>query len=49
MIKYLTKIHPPMIYSSCSLGGFFMHSGSDGLKDKAVAGKPSVTRLTQSN
>ena len=31
------------------LGGFFMTSGSGGLKDKAVAGRPSVTKLTQSN
>ena len=32
-----------------SLGGFNMTSGSEGLKDKAVAGSPSVTKLTQSS
>ena len=32
-----------------SLGGFNITSGSEGLKDKAVAGNPSVTRLTQSS
>ena len=35
--------------SSLPLGFFFMASGSAGLKDKAVAGRPSVTRLTQSS
>ena len=29
-----------------SLGSFFSTSGSLGLNDKAVAGRPSVTRLT---
>ena len=38
-----------MIGSSCFLGGFYMTSGSGGLKDRAVAGNPSVTKLTQSN
>jgi len=31
------------------LGGYFMTSGSLGLKDNAIAGRPSVVRLTQSN
>lgn len=38
-----------MIGSSCFLGGFFITSGSGGLNDKAVAGSPSVTRLTHNN
>lgn len=38
-----------MIGSSCFLGGLFMTSGSDLLNDNAVAGRPSVTKLTQSN
>lgn len=33
----------------CFLGGFFMTCASGGLNDKAVAGKPSVTRLTHNN
>ena len=33
----------------CGLGGLSMMFGSAGLKLRAVAGKPSVTRLTQSN
>lgn len=36
-----------MIGSSCYLGGFFITSGSGGLNERAVAGNPSVTRLTQ--
>ena len=28
------------------LGGFFITSGSAGLNDRAVAGRPSVTRFT---
>jgi len=35
------------INAYCLLGGLFMISGSGGLKERAVAGKPSVTRLTQ--
>ena len=31
----------------CFLGGTFIIFGSGGLKERAVAGKPSVTRLTQ--
>ena len=30
-----------------SLGGLYMTSGSEGLKLRAVAGRPSVTRFTQ--
>jgi hypothetical protein len=35
--------------SSLLLGFFFIASGSAGLKDNAVAGSPSVTRLTHNN
>lgn len=44
--KYLNKINPEMRGSSFFLGGLFMTFGSTGLKDKAVAGNPSVTKLT---
>jgi hypothetical protein len=46
---YLKKIHEVIIPSSLLLGGFFMISGSAGLNDNAVAGNPSVTRLTHNN
>ena len=45
----LKKVHPLISSSSASLGGFFMISISGGLKPRAVAGGPSVTRFTQSN
>jgi ADP-ribosylglycohydrolase len=35
--------------SSARLGGLVMMSKSGGLKPKAVAGKPSVTRLTHNS
>jgi len=38
-----------MFKNYCGLGGFFMTSGSGGLKERAVAGGPSVTKFTQSN
>ena len=38
-----------IIGSSCFLGGFYITSGSGGLNDKAVAGRPSVTKLTHNN
>jgi len=47
--QYLMNTHYVMIGSSCFLGGFFMTSGSGGLNDNAVAGKPSVTKLTHNN
>ena len=39
--------HGVMSSSSEGLGGLVMMSGSGGLKPRAVAGGPSVTRLTQ--
>jgi len=44
---YLKRTHPFSRESSDFLGGFFMMSLSGGLKPRAVAGGPSVTRLTQ--
>lgn len=38
-----------MIGSSCFLGGFYITSGSGGLNERAVAGRPSVTKLTHNN
>jgi len=35
--------------NNVSLGGLVITSGSGGLKLKAVAGSPSVTRLTHNN
>jgi len=35
--------------SEGDLGGFLMTSGSGGLKDRAVAGGPSVTKFTHNN
>ena len=46
---YLKNSHPVIKGSFAFLGGLSMMSRSGGLKPKAVAGKPSVTRLTQSN
>lgn len=45
--RYLKNMNPDIKGSSCFLGGFFITSLSGGLKDKAVAGNPSVTKLTQ--
>lgn len=47
--KYLNNINPEINGSSFFLGGLFITFGSTGLNDKAVAGKPSVTKFTQSN
>jgi hypothetical protein len=47
IIRYLTKTHFVIIGSSCGLGGLSIMFGSGGLKLRAVAGRPSVTRLTQ--
>ena len=47
MIRYLKNSHPEMRASLEERGGFFMMSKSGGLKPSAVAGRPSVTRLTQ--
>lgn len=49
MAKYLKKSHPLINDSLGLLGGIFMMSTSGGLKLKAVAGGPSVIRLTQSS
>lgn len=49
MTQYLIKTNSVIIGSSCFLGGFYITSGSGGLKDKAVAGNPSVTKLTHNN
>ena len=46
MAMYLKKSHPVMRPSLGFLGGFFMMSRSGGLKPRAVAGSPSVTRFT---
>jgi len=46
---YRKKIQPEMIGWSCLLGGYYMMSTSGGLNPRAVAGNPSVTRLTHSN
>lgn len=43
---YLKNSQPVMRPSLGDLGGFFMMSKSGGLKPRAVAGIPSVTRLT---
>ena len=42
----LKKSHPEMRGSLALRGGLFMMSKSGGLKPRAVAGKPSVTRFT---
>lgn len=49
MIRYLQKSQPEMSGSLGERGGRDMMSRSGGLKPRAVAGKPSVTRLTHSN
>lgn len=46
-VMYLVKDFLLIIPSSVSLGSLSITSGSAGLNDKAVAGKPSVTKLTQ--
>lgn len=49
MAKYLKKSQPEMRGSFGFLGGLSMMSRSGGLKPRAVAGRPSVTRLTHSS
>ncbi len=49
MMRYLQKSQPEMSGSLGERGGLDMMSRSGGLKPRAVAGKPSVTRLTHSN
>ena len=49
MTKYLNMTQPFNKASSAFLGGFFMISLSGGLKPKAVAGGPSVTKLTHNS
>ena len=47
MIRYRRNSQPPMRTSSRFRGWRFIMSWSGGLKESAVAGRPSVTRLTQ--
>ena len=49
MTKYRTMIQPESSCSSRLRGILVMMSVSGGLNESAVAGRPSVTRLTQSN
>ena len=49
MIRYLRNSHPDIRGSLGERGGFCIISMSGGLKLSAVAGKPSVTKLTHSN
>lgn len=46
---YLNKIQDESKESSDFLGGFFIMSLSEGLKPRAVAGGPSVTKLTHNS
>ncbi len=46
---YLKKSHGVMRDSLGERGGFSMMSRSGGLNPRAVAGRPSVTKFTQSN
>lgn len=49
MARYLKKSQPEMSGSLGLRGGLSMMSKSGGLKPRAVAGRPSVTRLTHSS
>lgn len=49
MMRYLQKSQPEMRGSLGERGGRDMMSRSGGLKPRAVAGNPSVTRLTHSS
>lgn len=49
MAMYLKKSQPEMSDSSALRGGLSMMSRSGGLKPRAVAGRPSVTRFTHSS
>jgi hypothetical protein len=46
MAKYLKNNHFEINDSFAERGGFSIMSRSGGLKPKAVAGRPSVTKLT---
>ena len=46
MARYRKKSQPEMRGSFPERGGFVMMSTSGGLNPRAVAGRPSVTRLT---
>lgn len=46
---YLKNNHPEIRLSLVLLGTFFMISRSGGLNPRAVAGKPSVTKLTHNS
>ena len=47
MIRYRKNSQPEINGSLEERGGFFMMPMSGGLKPRAVAGSPSVTRFTQ--
>lgn len=49
MARYLKKSQPEMSGSFGDRGAFPMISKSGGLKPRAVAGRPSVTRFTHNN
>ena len=49
MARYLKNSHPEMRGSLGERGSLPMMSRSGGLKPRAVAGRPSVTRLTHSS
>jgi hypothetical protein len=49
MVMYRKKSHGVINDSFALRGGRSIMSKSGGLKPRAVAGKPSVTKLTQSN
>ena len=49
MTRYLRKSQPDIRGSLGDRGGFCMMSMSGGLKLSAVAGRPSVTKLTHSS
>ena len=49
MVLHLKNSQGVMRVSLAPLGAFSMMSRSGGLKERAVAGRPSVTRLTHSS
>lgn len=49
MVRYLKKSQPEISGSLALRGGLLMMSRSGGLKPTAVAGSPSVTRMTQNS
>ncbi len=46
IMKVLTLLVNTLSFGST--GGLFINSGSDGSTPRAIAGRPSVTKLTQS-